>query len=90
MAEEFKVVDNEEPAKSGKGRIQVSLLDDTVVAFQVEVTTFNMHFIAFGTYWFINISYGFRHVAVSFSFCVSVFLKAYISYKKYLTGNCLF
>jgi len=36
MAEEFKPVDNEEPAKSGKGRIQVSLLDDTVVAFHVE------------------------------------------------------
>ena len=54
MAEEFKLVDNEEPAKSGKGRIQVSLLDDTVVAFHVEVITFNMHFIAFDSFLWLS------------------------------------
>ena len=37
MAEETKPIGNETVVKSGRGRIQVSLLDDTVVAFQVEV-----------------------------------------------------
>ena len=37
MAEDSKTTGNEKSLKSGKGRIQVTLLDDTVVAFQVEV-----------------------------------------------------
>ena len=37
MEEELSGIGNGKAVKIGKGRIQVSLLDDTVVAFDVEV-----------------------------------------------------
>ena len=43
MDEEVRAIGNESALKSGKGRIQVSLLDDTVVAFQIEVSFFYSH-----------------------------------------------